>query len=169
MLDKCPACCSSPGFSAGPCITAQHCALLQDRKWQLKAADEVEWQQWLAQQKQAANITADTVYVQVGGSTHNGCGLPAMLQMQALPAAAAAASSPCRPAGHPPGRLVPQQEPATPCTRNLHHDVNPPLQIQLDGSVRASGSGIPPWQRFVDDLPELDSVRTKLTDGVGLS
>lgn len=73
----------------------------KDRKWQLKAADEVEWQQWLAQQKQAANITADTVYV----------------------------------------------------------------QVQLDGSVRASGSGIPPWQKFVDDLPELDSVRTKFTDG----
>lgn len=45
-------------------------AALQDRKWQLKAADEVEWQQWLAQQKQAANITADTVYVQVGSGAH---------------------------------------------------------------------------------------------------
>ncbi|KAL4422500.1 hypothetical protein ABPG75_008697 [Micractinium tetrahymenae] len=77
----------------------------KDRKWQLKAAEEAEWQQWLAQQKQAAGIAADTIYV----------------------------------------------------------------QVQLDGSVRASGSGIPPWQKFVDDLPELGSVRTKLTDGVGTS
>ena len=41
-------------------------------------------------------------------------------------------------------------------------------QVQLDGTVRASGVGTPPWQKFCDDIPELSSVRTKLTDGVGL-
>lgn len=69
-------------------------APLQDRKWQLKAADEAEWQQWLAQQKQAANITADTIYVQVG-STHSGsrCRL-------ADPAAAAGGLDPLPQCGH---------------------------------------------------------------------
>lgn len=42
-----------------------------------------------------------------------------------------------------------------------------PLQVQLDGSVRSSGAGLPPWSRLVDDLPELSDVRTKLTDGMG--
>ena len=74
----------------------------KDRKWQLKAADEAEWAAWLAEQKRAAGIQADAVYV----------------------------------------------------------------QVQLDGSVRSSGVGAPSWQQLVDDLPELDSVRTKLTDGV---
>lgn len=41
-------------------------------------------------------------------------------------------------------------------------------QVQLDGSVRASGVGLPPWERFLGDIPELDDVRTKLTDGAGL-
>lgn len=42
------------------------------------------------------------------------------------------------------------------------------IQVQLDGSVRASGSGIPPWEKFLDDVPELEDVRTKLTDGAGM-
>jgi hypothetical protein len=33
--------------------------------------------------------------------------------------------------------------------------------------VRSSGAGVPPWARLVDDLPELGSVRTKLTDDMG--
>lgn len=37
----------------------------KDRKWQLKAANEEEWVQWLQQQKAAAGISADAVYVQV--------------------------------------------------------------------------------------------------------
>jgi len=37
----------------------------KDRKWQLKAANEEEWMQWLQQQKAAAGISADAVYVQV--------------------------------------------------------------------------------------------------------
>lgn len=36
-------------------------------------------------------------------------------------------------------------------------------QIQLDGSVRTSGGGIPPFRQWLDDIPELDDVRTKLT------
>ena len=48
------------------CLGASPPPPLQDRKWQLKAFDESEWQQWLAEQKQAAGITAETVYVQVG-------------------------------------------------------------------------------------------------------
>lgn len=42
-------------------------------------------------------------------------------------------------------------------------------QIQLDGSVRRSGLGIPPWDKWLDDIPELDSLQTKLTDGIGMS
>lgn len=42
------------------------------------------------------------------------------------------------------------------------------VQVQLDGSVRASGVGTPPWRQFLDDIPEMDSVRTKLTDGRGM-
>jgi tetratricopeptide (TPR) repeat protein len=40
------------------------------------------------------------------------------------------------------------------------------VQVQLDGSVRASGVGNPPWSKLLDDLPKLDDVRTKLTDGM---
>eukprot|EP00775_Hariotina_reticulata_P014332 gene14332-58_t len=43
------------------------------------------------------------------------------------------------------------------------------VQVQLDGTVRSSGTGTPPWDRFVLDLPELDSVRTQMTDGIGPS
>ena len=49
-----------------PCLPAPPpCA--QDRKWQLKAHDEAEWQQWVQALKAAKGITADAVYVQVGG------------------------------------------------------------------------------------------------------
>ncbi|PSC70246.1 LOW PSII ACCUMULATION chloroplastic [Micractinium conductrix] len=101
---------SSKGFGGGaaapaaaqPAPTAG--LTTKDRKWQLKAHDEAEWQQWVQALKAAKGITADAVYV----------------------------------------------------------------QVQLDGTVRASGAGMPPWRQLVDDLPELDSVRTKFTDGVGL-
>ncbi|MEW5305795.1 MAG: hypothetical protein WDW36_008313 [Sanguina aurantia] len=43
------------------------------------------------------------------------------------------------------------------------------VQIQLDGTVRSSGTGIPPWAKFLDDLPPLDDVRTTFTDGIGPS
>jgi hypothetical protein len=43
------------------------------------------------------------------------------------------------------------------------------VQIQLDGTVRSSGTGTPNWDRLVEDLPSLDSVRTRMTDGVGPS
>jgi hypothetical protein len=43
------------------------------------------------------------------------------------------------------------------------------MQVQLDGTVRSSGAGTPPWERFVGDLPPLDSVRTQMTDGIGPS
>lgn len=42
-------------------------------------------------------------------------------------------------------------------------------QVQLDGTVRSSGVGTPPWKAFVDDLPPLTDVRTKLTDGGGMA
>lgn len=41
------------------------------------------------------------------------------------------------------------------------------VQVQLDGTVRSSGVGMPPWPKFLDDLPELGDVRTKWTDGLG--
>jgi hypothetical protein len=40
------------------------------------------------------------------------------------------------------------------------------VQVQMDGSVRASGAGPPPWDRLVADLAPLDSLQTKLTDGL---
>ena len=43
------------------------------------------------------------------------------------------------------------------------------LQVQLDGSVRRSGVGTPPWDRWLDDIPTVDSVQTRLTDGIGSS
>ena len=42
-------------------------------------------------------------------------------------------------------------------------------QVQLDGTVRASDVGTPPWARLVADLPPLDSLRTSVTDGIGTS
>jgi len=41
------------------------------------------------------------------------------------------------------------------------------LQVQLDGTVRASGLGTPSWTKLVEDLPPLDSLRTQISDGVG--
>eukprot|EP01023_Acetabularia_acetabulum_P018112 TRINITY_DN1915_c1_g1_i1.p1 TRINITY_DN1915_c1_g1~~TRINITY_DN1915_c1_g1_i1.p1 ORF type:complete len:146 (+),score=43.36 TRINITY_DN1915_c1_g1_i1:266-703(+) len=41
------------------------------------------------------------------------------------------------------------------------------IQVQLDGSVRSSGTGAPPWTKFLGDLPALKSIRTTFTDGVG--
>ena len=42
-------------------------------------------------------------------------------------------------------------------------------QVQLDGSVQRSGVGVPPWDRWLDDIPELDSLRSRLTDGARAS
>ena len=36
-------------------------------------------------------------------------------------------------------------------------------QLQLDGSVRTSGNSVPPFRQWLDDIPELDDVRTKWT------
>ncbi|GIL43550.1 hypothetical protein Vafri_1251 [Volvox africanus] len=41
------------------------------------------------------------------------------------------------------------------------------IQIQLDGTVRSSGVGTPPWRQLVEDLPLLSDFRTRLMDGVG--
>jgi len=40
------------------------------------------------------------------------------------------------------------------------------VQVQMDGSVRSSGAGPPPWDRLAGDLAPLDSIQTKLTDGL---
>lgn len=78
-----------------------------DRRWQLEAADVVEWERWVVAQAKAAGVKSpgDNYYV----------------------------------------------------------------QIQLDGSVRASGAGTPPWRQFLDDVPTLSDIRTKLTDGKGMT
>lgn len=39
----------------------------------------------------------------------------------------------------------------------------------MDGTVRSSGLGIPPFAKFMDDLPPLTSIRTTFTDGIGPS
>ena len=39
------------------------------------------------------------------------------------------------------------------------------VQVQLDGSVRSSGTGAPRWDSIVRDLAPLDSMLTKFTDG----
>ncbi len=43
------------------------------------------------------------------------------------------------------------------------------VQVQLDGSVRTSGRGIPPWEKLLEELPPLDSIRSTLLDGIGTS
>lgn len=40
------------------------------------------------------------------------------------------------------------------------------VQVQLDGSVRTSGEGAPSWERLLNDLPTMDSLRTRVTDGL---
>lgn len=53
---------------------------------------------------------------------------------------------------------------------NLKGDLkNVYMQVQLDGTVRTSGAGVPNWPKMVDDLGTLDSIRTTLTDGIGPS
>lgn len=46
---------------------------------------------------------------------------------------------------------------------NVEDGENVFVQVSLDGTVRSSGLGVPPWQKFVGDLAPLDDVRTKLT------
>jgi hypothetical protein len=41
------------------------------------------------------------------------------------------------------------------------------LQVQLDGSVKYSGAGYPPFAKLVSDLPPLDDIRTRFMDGIG--
>jgi len=40
-------------------------------------------------------------------------------------------------------------------------------QIQLDGVVRSSGQGPPPFEKLISDIPELDSLLSRLGDGRG--
>lgn len=42
-------------------------------------------------------------------------------------------------------------------------------QIQLDGVVRSSGKGSPPFEKLISDIPELDSMQTKFGDGRGMA
>ncbi|KAK9809675.1 hypothetical protein WJX73_003309 [Symbiochloris irregularis] len=41
------------------------------------------------------------------------------------------------------------------------------LQVQLNGKVRASAEGRPPWDKLAEELPKLDDLRTKISDGLG--
>lgn len=75
----------------------------KDPRWQLEPYVVEEWLAWVAEQKKAAGVKGENVWV----------------------------------------------------------------QVQLDGTVRSSGLGTPPWPKFISDLPELDDVRTKFTDGLG--
>lgn len=43
------------------------------------------------------------------------------------------------------------------------------IQVRLDGTVRTSGIGSPPWKQFVSDIPTLDSVATKYGENIGPS
>jgi len=43
------------------------------------------------------------------------------------------------------------------------------VQIALDGTVRTSGVGLPPWDKLVAELPMLDSFQTVVSDGIGPS
>ena len=40
-------------------------------------------------------------------------------------------------------------------------------QIQLDGVVRSSGQGPPPFEKLISDIPELDSLLSRFGDGRG--
>jgi hypothetical protein len=40
-------------------------------------------------------------------------------------------------------------------------------QIQLDGVVRSSGLGPPPFEKLISDIPQLESVQTRFGDGRG--
>ena len=37
------------------------------------------------------------------------------------------------------------------------------VQVSLDGTVRSSGVGVPPWDRWLGDLAPLDDIRSRLT------
>ena len=41
-------------------------------------------------------------------------------------------------------------------------------QIQLDGVVRSSGIGAPPFEKLLEDIPVLDSIQTRFSDGRGM-
>ncbi|CAL5219467.1 g1302 [Coccomyxa viridis] len=99
----------SGGFGSAPSAKPSSAAKAQprkeDKKWQLKAASLEEWEGWAEEQKRAAGVKGDDIYI----------------------------------------------------------------QVQLDGSIRRSGVGVPPWDRWLDDIPTLDSVQTRFTDGIGSS
>lgn len=171
---------------------------MQDKRWELEACNPAEWALWLEEQKKAASIAeTNCVYVQVCRSGRlarrlqsRGRSRAGPLRTQGLqggshrrahsqpklPTPSAAASL------HAPG--WPWQFVWIGCCllRSLQIQLARQsvytwcdwvhrlwLQIQLDGSVRASGVGSPPWKLFVRDLPELSSMRTKFTDGAGVA
>ena len=117
---------------------------------------------WLQQQKAAAGITSDAVYVQAR-----------CLRCAAACAAAVPVVHTLLLGWHI-GPVALRSHPPAPClcphpTRLL---LCPPA-LPAAGPARrhqcaTSGVGSPSWQQLVDDLPELGSVRTKLTDGAGL-
>lgn len=42
-------------------------------------------------------------------------------------------------------------------------------QVQMDGVIRSSGIGAPPFDKLIADTPELDSLQTRLSDGRGIA
>ncbi|WPT16545.1 Protein LOW PSII ACCUMULATION 1 [Picochlorum sp. SENEW3] len=42
-------------------------------------------------------------------------------------------------------------------------------QVQMDGVIKSSGIGAPPFDKLIADTPELDSLQTRLTDGRGIA
>ena len=56
---------SADGKGFAKADAAKKEARKKDARWELEAADVPEWGQWLSEQREAAGIKSDGVYVQV--------------------------------------------------------------------------------------------------------
>ena len=42
------------------------------------------------------------------------------------------------------------------------------LVVKMNGEISKSGRGLPPWDAIVKELPEKDSIQTRVFDGSGV-
>lgn len=132
----------------------------EDKRWQLTAYDVPEWSAWLSAQKQSKGLDTGGVFVQVRAST---CDVQ-------IAVASSAGHFLCG-FSHPD---VSREDMQTGrglavsgyCAQGCLH-MSGCVQIQLDGSVKSSGQGIPSFPAIIKEFPRLDDFRTQFVDGVG--
>lgn len=131
----------------------------EDKRWQLTAYDVPEWSAWLSAQKQSKGLDTGGVFVQVRRPA-------AMCELQCtgvIGRTSCGLSQPDVSRDMQTGRgLAVSRYCGQGCV-----ETSGCVQIQLDGSVKSSGQGIPSFPAIIKEFPRLDDFRTQFVDGVG--